>query len=125
MTEKLTDPSGVILYYKNPRTNSFEPFTGAMSEMIPLGPGANGSVTLTVASTPYSIPAVAPNTPYVITVSNASDTDIYIGYANSAVGGVLLRAGGGSCTLTLGAGQTLYAWSAGTGKALSYTYKGV
>jgi hypothetical protein len=88
----------------------------------PVGTGANGSVTLTNADTAYAIPASAPTGSYRITMSNNSDTSIFIGYQNSNSNGIELlpRA---RLLDDLGSGQQLYAYCASAGKTLVYTAK--
>ena len=90
---------------------------------FPTGTSANGTTTLTLADTAYAVLSSPPAARFVLNVSNISDTNIYIGYANSNSGGILLKANGGSAEILLGASQTPYAYCASAGKVLSYTYK--
>lgn len=108
----------------NLKTSLEEVEPGVVEEIgiYPIGTGANGSVTLTSADTAYAIPASAPAGSYKITVQNNSDTDIYVGYQNSATNGIKLEPGD-SATDKLGASQQLYAYCASAGKIITYTTK--
>jgi hypothetical protein len=90
--------------------------------LYPVGTGGNGSVTLTNADTSYAVPASAPGGSYNITLQNNSDSDIYIGYDDSAANGIKLEPGD-SASNKLGAGQQLYAYCGTPGESLTYSIK--
>jgi hypothetical protein len=88
----------------------------------PAGASANGTVTLTLATTAYSIPASASAKSNVLIIYNGSDTDMYIGYDTLTSGGILLPSGG-VMNFDLGANQVIYAYCGSAGKIINYTYK--
>jgi hypothetical protein len=98
--------------------------TGASTEagQYPAGTGSNGTVTLTDASTAYSVPATASTSNHVLTLYNGSDTDMFWGFATLTTGGILLPAGG-TLTVNLGANQNLFVYCASAGKVINYSLK--
>lgn len=90
--------------------------------LYPAGTGSNGAVTLTSADTAYAVPASAPSGSYKVTLQNNSDTDIYVGYQNTAANGIKLEPGD-SAGDKLGSGQQLYAYCGTAGKVITYTTK--
>ena len=96
--------------------------TKTITGQFPFGTGSNGSITLTLINTAYSIPASAPTENYVIVLYNGSDTDMYVGYENSNSNGLLLPSGG-RMSFDLGANQVVYAYCGSAGKILSYSLK--
>lgn len=92
------------------------------NNLYPVGTGTNISVTLTSATTAYSVPDSTPAANYQITLYNGSDTDMYWGYATLTTGGVLLPSGG-TVSMKLGADQGLFVYCGSAGKVLSGTYK--
>jgi len=91
-------------------------------DSYPAGAGSNGTVTLTNATTAYSIPATASTKKHTLIVYNGSDTNMYIGYATLTIGGILLPAGG-VMNFDLGANQGIFAYCGSAGKILNYSYK--
>lgn len=88
----------------------------------PSGAGANGTVTLTLASTAYQIPASTPVTAYTIIFYNGSDSDMYFGFATLTTAGILVPSGG-TMTVDLGANQAMFAYCLSVGKIINYSYK--
>lgn len=87
----------------------------------PLGAGANGTRTLTLANTAYAVPETASTKTHVLVVYNGSDTDMYWGFATLTSGGILLPAGG-RLTLDLGAGKGIFMYCTSAGKVVNHTY---
>jgi hypothetical protein len=90
--------------------------------VFPAGAGANGSVTLTNASTAYAVPSSPSSKQIILIIYNGSDTDMYVGFQNSNANGILLPSGG-VMMFDLGVGQCVYAYCGSAGKVLTYTYK--
>lgn len=84
----------------------------------PLATWVSGTLTLTLATTAYLIPASEQAGRRQLILYNGSDTDMFIGASTVTVdNGILLAAGG---TMTIDAGPGLYAVCAGAGKVLRY-----
>jgi hypothetical protein len=105
---------------KNPATE--ETLQEIVGNDYPAGAGSNGTITLTNATTAYSVPATASTKNHTLIIYNGSDTDMYVGYATLTTGGILLPSGG-VMTFDLGANQTIFAYCGSAGKVINYSYK--
>lgn len=115
--------SDVIILKAPPNTLATEAKQDEMIEgNYPAGTGANGTITLTNASTAYSVPATASDSNHVLTLYNGSDANMFWGFATLTTGGILLSAGG-VLTVNLGANQGLFVYCASAGKVINYSLK--
>lgn len=119
---RIGDPINPATEEKQDATNTILDDIKYNNNLYPVGTGTNISVTLTSATTAYSVPDSTPAANYQITLYNGSDTDMYWGYATLTTGGVLLPSGG-TVSMKLGADQGLFVYCGSAGKVLSGTYK--
>lgn len=87
--------------------------------VLPLATNVSSTLTLTSASTAYQI--TEPTSDFLVTYCNASDTDMYWGFATLTSGGILLAKSGGTVTLLCSANNSPFFYCASAGKVLNYT----
>lgn len=86
---------------------------------LPLATNVSSTLTLTSASTAYQI--TEPTSNFIVTYCNASDTDMYWGFATLTTGGILLAKSGGVVTFSCAANASPFFYCASAGKVLNYT----
>jgi hypothetical protein len=93
-----------------------------VDDAYPAGTGSVGTLTLTSASTAYTVPATAPTGKHILVIYNGSDTDVFWGYSTLTSGGIIIPAGR-TLALKLGANQSIYLYCASAGKVVNYSVK--
>lgn len=89
------------------------------SPALPLVTNVSGTLSIASASTAYQI--TEPTSDFLVTYCNASDTDMYWGFATLASGGILLAKNGGTVTMLCKANASPFFYCGSAGKVLNYT----
>lgn len=87
--------------------------------VLPLSTNVSSTLTLTSATTAYQI--TEPTSDFLVTYCNASDTDMYWGFATLTSGGIKLASGGGTVTMLCAANSSPFFYCGSAGKVLNYT----
>jgi hypothetical protein len=80
---------------------------------------ATSQLTLTSSATAYQ--PTAPASPYLLVLSNNSDTDMKWGYATCTATGIFLAKSGGTVAMIMAASKAPFVNCASAGKVLDYT----
>jgi len=121
-TEAKQDTGNTSLASIKTNTDKIPTSPSTKDDNYPSGTGTDTSVTLTNATTAYSVPSSAPAKNYLLTLHNGSDTDIYIRETTGTTLGFLLPAGG-VYVRNMGANCNLFAYCGSAGKVLNVSYR--
>jgi len=88
---------------------------------VPLLASTNVSSTLTLTSASTAYQPTAAASDYLLVMCNASDTDMYWGFATLTTGGILLAKNGGVVAMILSGNKAPYIYCASAGKVLNYS----
>lgn len=115
--------SGMWVNIKNSSlavTGTFWQTTQPVSQ-LPLPAATNATAQLSLASAATAYQPTAPASPYLLVLSNNSDTDMKWGYATATATGILLPKSGGTVAMIMAASKAPYINCASAGKVCDYT----